>query len=234
MTQQVNLFTDAFRPPKVVLPLPQILLASLASVVILIAITLLLQADLKSEKQTLDTMVLKNQHMKDRLEILNGKAKKQKKDDSLVAANKRLSEKLNARKKMIGALDTVVVKDDDGFSAILLSLARQKQNNMWLNSIYLGASGKDMRLEGSALNADLVPSYLQKLRQESSFLGRTFTLFELETDPENAKRFNFSLRSEETVANTGMLLSQFDQEADKVLTAAEQLPANSSEKGLGQ
>lgn len=208
--QQVNLYTEAFRPKKVVLPLEHIVLLPVLAAVLLVAVSFALSYSLKLESQEVASMQSNNDAMAVRLESLEAQANKLRKDESLVSANQRLHAKLLARQQMIDMLDTVVVKDDEGFSNILVSLARQKLNKLWLSSIYIGASGKEMHIEGHTLNADLVPEYLQNLRKESSFLGRAFTLFELEKHKSQQRWINFSLKSEALKAQPEVLLSRME------------------------
>jgi|GEM_PF-1354736 len=204
--QQVNLYTDAFRPQKVVLSLEQIILIAVSSIAIVIIATLFLNASLaKSEKRT-QKEKMRVETLAGQLVIFEEKAKLLRQDDSLMAANKRLSAKLSARRQMIEVLDRVVVKDDEGFSNILLSLARQKTAGLWLTSIEVGASGKSMTIEGTTLHANAVPSYLQNLRKEDGFIGRTFTLFNLDADPDKPNQLDFSLRSQVSQSNEVLIL----------------------------
>jgi len=208
--QQVNLYTDAFQPKKVVLPLEQILLLPLVAIILLAGLTMWLHSNLNGMELKAAKLQANNEKMQLRIESMAKKAKLQRKDDSLVAANKRLAEKVTARQKMILMLDTVVVKDDEGFSNILLSLAKQQVDDLWFTEIHVSASGQDMKLEGITVNAQAVPTYLQKLRNEQSFIGRTFTLFQLDQNPQKSSQLNFSLRSEISHPKQDMLVSQFE------------------------
>jgi len=194
--QQVNLYTDDFRPKKVILPLEHILLLPVLVGLILVGVSFLLYSNLTHEKQELANKEARIAKMHHTIEILEAKAKLQRLDDSLDQANKRLSSTIEARQKMVALLDTVVVKDDKGgFSNFLASLARQKVEGLWLDAIKIGASGKTMALEGFTLNAESVPVYLKNLRQEPSFMDRSFTVFELLKDKGKSKNLKFSLRS---------------------------------------
>jgi len=194
--QQINLYTNEFRPQKVVLSLEQIILLPIASMLILIGLTFWLNLGIDQTRQSLSSQEDKRQKMQLKLDDLELKARSQKKDESLVSANRRLSETIAARQKMIDMLDTVVVKDDEGFSNLLISLARQKTDGLWLSSLSLASSGKEMTLKGTTKSASSVPGYLQNLRQEPSFIGRSFTLFELDQDTNYTNRIDFTLRSE--------------------------------------
>jgi len=136
--------------------------------------------------------------MTERIVVLSAKAEKLHKDDSLVAANERLNRMLFARRNMISTLDRVVVKEAEGFSHSLVALARQKEEGLWLNSIYLGGTNQSMVLEGITTKAELVPKYLQKLRQEPSFLGKNFALFELNKSESYRAGLKFTLKAEDS------------------------------------
>lgn len=196
--QQVNLFTDAFKPPKVTLPLEQIVIVPVIILLLLVALSFGLSSYLTKQKQALSLLQNKNSEMTERLSILNGKAEKMRQDDGLIAANQRLNKTLLARQNMISTLDRVVVKEAEGFSHALIALARQKEDGLWLNSIILGGTNHQVVLEGLTTKADLVPRYLQKLRSEPSFLGRNFSLFELNANEANASLLGFTLKAEDS------------------------------------
>jgi len=207
--QQVNLYTDAFRPKKVILPLEQILLLPFVAILLLAGLTMWLHSNLNEMELKAAKLQTKNEAAQLRIDSMAKKAKLQRKDDSLVAANKRLNEKVTARQRMISMLDTVVVKDVGGFSSILLSLAKQQVDDLWLTEIDVSASGQDMKLEGITVNAQAVPIYLQKLRNEQSFIGRSFTLFQLDQHLQKSSQLSFSLRSEISQPKQDMLVSRF-------------------------
>tara|TARA_R110001592_G_scaffold9288_1_gene49537 strand:- start:28879 stop:29562 length:684 start_codon:yes stop_codon:yes gene_type:complete len=185
--QQVNLFTDAFKPPKVKLPLEQIIAIPLVVLVIVVGLSFALSSYLNQQNQELTHLREQNTAMQERLKVLNEKAEKLRQDDSLIAANQRLLKTLHARQNMISTLDRVVVKEAEGFSYSLVALARQREEGLWLTSILLGGTNSKMVLQGVTTKAELVPIFLQKLRQEPSFLGRNFALFELnESESQNA------------------------------------------------
>jgi Tfp pilus assembly protein PilN len=209
--QQINLYTEAFRPQKVVLSLAQILLITSCTIIVVVVATLFLNANLAKLEKRSQHEKLRIDKLSSQLVILEEKAKLLRQDDSLMAANQRLSKKLGARRQMIEMLDSVVVKDDEGFSNILLSLARQKTEGLWLTNIQLGASGKNMTIEGTTLNANAVPAYLQNLRQENGFIGRAFTLFNLDADPGKPNRLDFSLRSHASQSNEVMILEDANE-----------------------
>ena len=72
--QQVNLFTDAFKPPKVKIPLEQIILFPLVVLALLVALSFGLSSYLDSEKQALAELQTSQASMAERLATLNKKA----------------------------------------------------------------------------------------------------------------------------------------------------------------
>lgn len=196
--QQVNLFTDAFKPPKVKIPLEQIILFPLVVLALLVALSFGLSSYLDSEKQALAELQTSQASMAERLATLNKKAEKLRQDDSLIAANQRLNKTLLARQQMISTLDRVVLKEAEGFSHSLVALARQKEAGLWLTSILLGGTNNQMVIQGVTTKAELVPSYLQNLREESSFLGKNFALFELHENELNQNWLNYTLTAEDS------------------------------------
>lgn len=203
--QHVNLFTDAFKPPKVKLPLEQLILFPCLLLLLLIAASFAMNSYLVSEQNKLAELQAKNKVMADRVSVLNVKAEKQRQDDGLIASNKRLQQTLTAREAMLSALDRVVLSESEGFSATLIALARQRESGLWLNEIHLGGESHQMVLQGVTTKAELVPVYLQKLRQEASLLGRHFSIFELSEYEEQSTWLSFSLKADKT-AKTSLLV----------------------------
>lgn len=194
--QHVNLFTDAFKPPKVKLPLEQLVIFPCLLLLLLIASSFAMNAYLNAEQAKLAELQAKNSVMAERVSVLNAKAEKQRQDDSLIASNKRLQQTLSAREAMLSTLDQVVLSESEGFSATLIALARQREAGLWLKEIHLGGESHQMVLQGVTTKAELVPAYLQKLRQESSLLGRHFSIFELSEHEAQPKWLSFSLKAE--------------------------------------
>ncbi len=194
--QQVNLFTDAFKPPKVKLPLEQIIALPIVVIIMMVGLSFGLASYLESKNQELTHLRAQDSAMKERIKLLNEKADKLRQDDGLIAANQRLTKTLKARQNMISTLDRVVVKEAEGFSHSLMALARQRQDGLWLTSILLGGTNNQMVLEGITTKAELVPAYLQKLRQEPSFLGRNFSLFELNESESQGAWLGFTLQAD--------------------------------------
>ncbi len=195
--QNINLYTDAFKPAKVKLPLEQIIIFPVLLVFVLVGVTFLMSSYLQTKEDKLAELLAKNKEMTDRLTVLKAKAEKLRPDDALIASNKRLQQTLEARKSMLSTLDKVVLEESAGFSSAMIALARQHQQGLWLTRIQLGGDTRQLSLQGVTTKAELVPVYLQNLRQEPSFKGRHFTMFELRENETQSGWLNFTLMTEE-------------------------------------
>lgn len=73
--------------------------------------------------------------------------------------------------------------DVRGFSGYLRALARQDLEGVWLTDIVVANGGASLSLQGNALQAELVPQYLQRLAQEPAMRGKTFSTLEIGAPP---------------------------------------------------
>lgn len=58
------------------------------------------------------------------------------------------------------------------YSEYLRAFARQTVQGLWLTSIQIGEAGVQLNLSGRALQADLVPVFISRLKRESVLQGR--------------------------------------------------------------
>lgn len=70
----------------------------------------------------------------------------------------------------------------NGYSNHLYGLAQQTTPGVWLTG--LAFHNNQMSLEGMALNADVLPSYLNVLQKVPSLKGQSFSIFEMKKDEE--------------------------------------------------
>lgn len=194
--QQINLYTEEFRPKRVILTLDQIAMLGVAVAALLFVVNLAADNFLASRQGELSAKQQKVETLRKQVERMQERANGLVLDESLIAANARLNVRLRARSDLLDMLGRVVVRHNDNFSSALIALARQRSDGLWLTRINLSASGQAMTLEGRTQEGELVPQYLQKLRDESAFAGRTFSLFNMALDDKQSGPLNFSLKSE--------------------------------------
>ena len=98
----------------------------------------------------------------------------QEMDARLQAAEKDLA----ARRTMLAQLSAGTLEATNGYSALLTAFARQSINGLWLTGIAAGTGGHLM-VRGRALQAELLPVYIQRLGREEVLKGRPFEKLEL-------------------------------------------------------
>ena len=193
--QQVNLYTEEFRPRTIVLPVAQMALffGLLLSLLIVLSIWLRLdQADLEAQADEAKQSLTAQRATKD---LLEAKVAMLRLDEALLRQNKRLKQQIAARKALLETLDSVAVRETQGFSSYMVGLARQNNQQLWLTRINLAESGASMSLEGTTVAGHQVPAYLERLKQEPVFVGRSFTAFDLTQDEDNDSRLHFRLQA---------------------------------------
>lgn len=84
----------------------------------------------------------------------------------------------------------------NGYYGLLKDLYDQDISGVWLKEIDFSDAGAKANLQGWVSRPDLLPKYLEALKETESFSGRKFDLFELERDEENPKLLIFRLATE--------------------------------------
>jgi len=110
--------------------------------------------------------------------------------EEVEAGNKRLRAELQTRQRALELLNAGAAGKPAGFSTRLEALARRHVEGVWLDRLVLGSDTAKMNLSGSALDADLVPRYLQNLATDPALNGTRFDEFVIEQptdDPEKKK-----------------------------------------------
>lgn len=93
-----------------------------------------------------------------------------------------------------------------GYAVTMSALARQTTPGVWLTGLDVDAGNSNIALHGRALQAGLLPQYVQSLRSEASFQGKSFASLDVSlakpeagaraTNGKEAPFVEFSLRSQ--------------------------------------
>lgn len=93
----------------------------------------------------------------------------------------RLESDIKLRQTMLHALNGGELGNTSGFSEFFAALGRQALSGVWLTRIRISDAGNDLLVEGRALRAQLMPSYLRALNREAMMRGRRVTEMKLAT-----------------------------------------------------
>jgi len=96
----------------------------------------------------------------------------QKRDTQLDQDLRNTEAAIASRQALLHELQTGVMESSAGYSEYLRAFARQTVQGLWLTSIQIAEGGAQLSMSGRALEADLVPVLIGRLKQESVLRGR--------------------------------------------------------------
>ncbi|ARU54809.1 fimbrial assembly family protein [Oleiphilus messinensis] len=177
--QQVNLYTEALRPVRLLVSLNQVVAGAILTVILLILLTFGLQHQQGKAQAKLASLQGQVSQLEATVVELRDRAARMVRDERLVATNAKLKARLQERTELMALIGLNLNRSQQGFSQQLVSLARQDISSLWLTRLYFDLLQDQIRIEGIAANAESVPHYLQQLRKEPAFIGHHFELFSL-------------------------------------------------------
>lgn len=186
MRQEVNLYTEAFRPNREWLTLNTSASLAVAVLLVVVAVSGWVQyqvAQLQDEQERLEQELSRSQ---DAVERLSEQLARQQRDPELEEQVERLEERAEDRKRLVERADSVASASSEGFTPYLEGLAEQSREELWLTRIRVDLLRDRLQLEGRTTQGQQVPDYLQQLREESVFEGRRFEQFEISRDEETS------------------------------------------------
>lgn len=104
-----------------------------------------------------------------------------------------LQQEIRRRERIKTLMTRQNLGNAEGFSEQMQGLARQSLNDLALEWFSLQHGGRYVELGGRVRSADLVPLYLQRLRQESSFAEARFGILDVGRDDAPAPGLAFNL-----------------------------------------
>ncbi|HTT08847.1 MAG TPA: PilN domain-containing protein [Gammaproteobacteria bacterium] len=144
------------------------------------------------------------QAVKQKLAETQAKFPERQKDKRLEEELQQLQKELDDDQYVVQALQAGDYGDRNGFSPYFEALSRQHVEGTWLRRIEITEGGRQIGLEGHALEPELVPLYVQRLSQERIFNGKSFSELELKRPADQtAVRVDFSLFTQSHAAQGG-------------------------------
>jgi hypothetical protein len=95
-------------------------------------------------------------------------------DPKLEAQARWLDAAIEARSQLVSRLNVEGSRENAGFTPYLEALARQKVRGVWLTSVRVDARSGALVLRGRALDPELLPAYLERIRRERHLQGQAF------------------------------------------------------------
>lgn len=101
------------------------------------------------------------------------------KSQALEADLVRMQEELKSLQEVQAILERGELGNTAGYSEYFRAFARQSVTGVWLTGVSVVGAGKEIGLEGRALQPELVPGYIQRLTREAVLQGKTFGSMEI-------------------------------------------------------
>ena len=175
MPQQINLYNPALEAKRTPLSMKGAAAGWLATVALVVAIAAYQLISLRSAEQQareLEQQVATAQA--DALRLGSQMASRRR-DPRIAEEATQLEGEVRGRQEVMNLLGAGALGDTRGFSDHLKAFARQSFEGVWLTGLSIATAGRDVSVEGRALQAVYVPSYLKRLNGESAMQGHPFS-----------------------------------------------------------
>ena len=172
--QQINLYQDVFKKKEVFLSASHLLSASIGLIVILAVISGLFQWQLSSQLNAVESAKAEQVAQAARLQALQQQVQNRQQDKKILHEIEMISNNIANKQRVMQVLTSDRFGNTEGFVEHVKGLARQKLDGMWLTGISIKQGGENLGMRGQAVEAELLPRYLQRLSSEDAFLGKSF------------------------------------------------------------
>lgn len=175
MAQQINLYNPAFEAQRTLLSFNGAV-TGWAVMAVLVAVTAgYLMISLRSVEQQQRELAGRVAAAQAEAQRLEGAMKTRGRDSRISDEVARLEGEVKGREEVMHLLRAGGLGDTRGFSDHLTAFARQSFDGVWLTWLSIATAGSDVSIEGRALQAAYVPSYLKRLNGENAMQGHPFS-----------------------------------------------------------
>lgn len=194
--QQVNLYTLEFRRHEQPLSSRTVLWALAACLVLIVIIQSLNVWRLSTARDELTGLQQQEQQLAARLSALKA-AQPTNTHSVLEREVAALRSDIQRREELQSLISQQNLGNTRGFSPFMEGLARQAHSDLSLTEIRLQQGGRYLELAGWTRRAEVVPFYLQQLRNERAFEGVRFGVLAIQGPEAEQPYLPFSLRRSE-------------------------------------
>jgi len=175
MPQQINLYNPAFEAQRALISLKGAVAgwAVIAALVVVFAGYQMIS--LRSVEQQERELARQMAAAQADAQRLGGEMASRRHDPRITEEVTRLEGEVSGRQEVMNILRSGGLGDTRGFSDHLKAFARQSFEGVWLTGLSIATAGRDVSIEGRALQAAYVPSYLKRLNGENAMQGHPFS-----------------------------------------------------------
>lgn len=182
--QQINLFNPELLPKPVIFPAWQVVTVIAVGIVMLFGSGFAMKNRASHLEQSNQQRTDQIKQLAQQQSELENQLARRKPDAALVETVERLAEKQKNQQHTLDLLLKTAHDPKTGFAETLRALARQRLEGLWLTDITLQAEQR--MFEGSLIQPELLPRWLEGLAGESSFANTSYQVMEI--DPPAAGR----------------------------------------------
>ena len=179
MPQQINLYNPDLAPRPLMfsaIGMAQTLVVMMIGMLLIQGYGLYTQAQTEQYNAQMAKLLASEKASLERLHKGSGRSLH---DAQLEAEVKQWEVDLKTRQEAITLLQSQQHRGDrGGFSPLFSALARQIVEGVWITGVAIGPQ-REIALTGRAINAERVPLYFQRLKNEPALRGHTFDQFEI-------------------------------------------------------
>ncbi|MDH5601887.1 MAG: PilN domain-containing protein [Gammaproteobacteria bacterium] len=196
--QQVNLYQDELKTPKLNYSARVLIQLSLILVVVFSALAGFRYFQLQQHQLDLAEQQQRQKIVMTELQKIQNELSLRKKDVALVQRISNRTKELTNKQKVLGILNRDEFGNTGGFIEHISGLARQRIDGLWLTQIRIAEGGTDVSLQGLTFKSSLLPRYLQRLSAEKAFSGTEFESLVMARQEKKKQWLNFSLHNRKT------------------------------------
>ena len=175
MPQQINLYNPAFEAQRALLSFKGAVAGWALTAALVVAIAGYQMISLRSDERKDRELGQQFAAVQADAKRLGGEVSARRHDPRLAEEIARLEGDVKGRQEVMDVLRSGGLGDTRGFSDHLKAFARQSFDGVWLTGLSIATAGRDVSVEGRALQAAYVPGYLKRLNGESAMQGHPFS-----------------------------------------------------------
>ena len=175
MPQQINLYNPAFEAQRALLSFNDAIAGWAVIAVLIVSLCAYQMISLRSVEQQERESARQLASAQADAQRLGSEMGSRRRDPRFAEEVARLEAEVSSRQEVMGVLRAGALGDTRGFSDHLKAFARQSFEGVWLTGLSIATAGRDVSIEGRALQAAYVPGYLKRLNGESAMQGHPFS-----------------------------------------------------------
>lgn len=179
MRQQINLYQPIFSAERKPLSARMVAVVAALMVVGLVTYSTYANKQVQSLRVAVDALRSQQEAHAAQLAEFDENASSSTLAD-VEARVKKLEAALEERRTALEVLQSGAAGQPLGFAARLEALARRHVEGLWIEKLVMSGANGSMSLSGSALDADIVPTYLHNLARDATLSGTRFDEFIIE------------------------------------------------------